>query len=159
MTSGPPSYRGATPPPAYESRPGSLHDYRSPPLASVDHPQTRQGEDAEGQDRAVNPSPTNRHENAVANHDKSESTEAGTSKRRLSFIQNATQAYKDKRRAKEAARKVDYYERLYGFVPKNAMTQAEWRDARERVPKTKVPFRARSRGMTALGLGGVAGGS
>lgn len=77
----------------------------------------------------------------------------------MSLIQNATQSFKDKRRAKEAARKVDYYEKLYGFVPKNAMTEAEWRDARERAPKTKRPFKGKSSGsLSVAALGGIAGG-
>lgn len=55
------------------------------------------------------------------------------------------QSFKDKRRAKESAKKVDYYEKMYGFVPKNVMTEAEWRDARDRAPKVKKPVTLESR--------------
>lgn len=142
MASPPPSYRGVSPPPPYESRPSSLAEHRSPSPATS-------SKDAAEQGRASKSPHTNLPEDA-------DSTPAEpSSRRRLSFVQ----AYKEKRRAKEAARKVDYYERLYGFVPKNVMTEAEWRDARERIPKTKVPFKPRGRGMTAFWLGGVAGGT
>lgn len=57
----------------------------------------------------------------------------------LSLVRNASQAYSDRKKAKEAARKVDYYEKIYGFVPKNVMTKAEWKRAREEAPKVKVP--------------------
>ncbi|KFA64617.1 hypothetical protein S40285_10160 [Stachybotrys chlorohalonatus IBT 40285] len=42
-----------------------------------------------------------------------------------------------RRAASAAQRKVDYYEKTYGFVPKNAMTEEEWRRAREAAPKIK----------------------
>jgi hypothetical protein len=59
---------------------------------------------------------------------------------------NLKTAYKEKQRAKMAAKKVDYYEKIYGFVPKNVMSEAEWKDARDRAPKVKKPteFGARS---------------
>lgn len=82
-----------------------------------------------------------------------------TRKNPMMLLQAAQQSYKNKRRVKEAARKVDFYEKLYGFVPKNAMTEAEWRDARERAQKTKVPSKGRSSGVSSLtGLGGIPGG-
>ena len=75
------------------------------------------------------------------------------------FVQDMKQVYRDKRRAKEASRKVDFYEKMYGFVPKNAVTEAEWRDARERVPKTKVPFKGKSSGgLSIAAIGGIGGG-
>jgi hypothetical protein len=55
-----------------------------------------------------------------------------------SLLGRIRDAYVERRRAKEAQRKVDFYEDIYGFVPKNVMTQAEWRLARERAPKVKV---------------------
>ena len=57
-----------------------------------------------------------------------------------SLLKRAKQAHEDWRSARESARKVDFYEKTYGFVPKNVMTEAEWRAARERAPKEKVPF-------------------
>jgi hypothetical protein len=47
-------------------------------------------------------------------------------------LRNPLESYAQRKRAKEAVRKVDYYEKMYGFVPRNVMTQAEWRDARRR---------------------------
>ncbi|KFH41563.1 hypothetical protein ACRE_077070 [Hapsidospora chrysogenum ATCC 11550] len=55
-----------------------------------------------------------------------------------SILGRIRDAYVERRMAKEAQRKVDFYEDIYGFVPKNVMTQAEWRLARERAPKVKV---------------------
>ena len=104
MSSGPPSYRGVSPPPAYESRAGSLHGGSSPPPDSTIRHQTRQQEDTTEEDREGDILPPDEHENKDAG--------ASTGKRRLSFIRNATQAYKEKRLTKEAARKVDYYEKL-----------------------------------------------
>jgi hypothetical protein len=56
----------------------------------------------------------------------------------FAFVKNMAQSYEEKKKAKEAARKVDFYQDIYGFVPKNAMTEAEWKLARKRAPKTKV---------------------
>lgn len=153
MASGPPSYRGLSPPPPYEpyeSRPASPRENQPPPPpAFADHSHARQPHHTTERERATTSPPAKPHEDP----DAEEPTEGSAGKRR-----SLVQAYKDKRRAKEAARKVDLYERLYGFVPKNVMTEAEWRDARGRVPKTKVPFRARGKGMSALALGGAPGG-
>lgn len=77
----------------------------------------------------------------------------------MTLVRHAKQSYKNKRRVKEAARKVDFYEKLYGFVPKNAMTEAEWRDARERAPKAKVPFKGKSSGGLSIGGLGVFAGA
>ena len=60
----------------------------------------------------------------------------------LSFLQKAKQAHGDWKSARDSARKIDFYEKTYGFVPKNAMTEAEWKAARSRAPKEKVPFKA-----------------
>ncbi|KAI0485537.1 hypothetical protein F4859DRAFT_386861 [Xylaria cf. heliscus] len=55
-----------------------------------------------------------------------------------SFFTAAKKKYDEKKKAKEIAEKVDYYEKIYGFVPKNAMTEAEWKRARDAAPKTKA---------------------
>ncbi|KAL2105778.1 hypothetical protein VUR80DRAFT_7769 [Thermomyces stellatus] len=157
MTSSPPGYRSGTPPPPYESRPGSLHEHRSPPPSFEDYLETIQGFGTTQQLEEDDTPSTAQNESTDTRPDEPAAEKESRTKGRLSFIHNAAQAYKDKRRAKEATRKVNYYQKLYGFVPKNAMTEAEWRDAREKVPKTKVPFRPRSRGMTALGLSGSMG--
>ncbi|KAI0205635.1 hypothetical protein F4808DRAFT_409747 [Astrocystis sublimbata] len=47
------------------------------------------------------------------------------------------QKHNRKKKGKEIEKKVDLYERIYGFVPKNVMTEDEWRRAREAAPKTK----------------------
>lgn len=43
-----------------------------------------------------------------------------------------------RKKAKEAAKKVDFYEKHYGFVPKNVMTEAEWKKARKDAPKVEA---------------------
>ena len=144
--------RDGTPPPAYESRPTSLHEHRGPPPAFTDdRPRSPPHLSTD-----IDPASATDDRNPCETSETPPPAEASTGKR-PSFIKNATQLYKDKRRAKEAARKVDYYKKLYGFVPKNAMTEAEWRDARERIPKTKIPFKARPGNASLLGLGGAAG--
>ncbi|KAK2759757.1 hypothetical protein FQN54_002491 [Arachnomyces sp. PD_36] len=57
----------------------------------------------------------------------------------LSFMGNMKKAYDDKKKAKEAAKKVDFYEKMYGFVPKNVMSEAEWKQAKKDAPKVKAP--------------------
>jgi hypothetical protein len=64
--------------------------------------------------------------------------EESTSSSAVSFIQKAKASYSEKRKAKEAAKKVDFYEKMYGFVPKNVMSEAEWKKAREKAPKAKA---------------------
>ncbi|KAM5492458.1 hypothetical protein McaMca56_007023 [Microsporum canis] len=54
-----------------------------------------------------------------------------------SLIKTLKQTYNEKKKARESARRVDYYEKNYGFVPKNAMTEAEWKKARRDAPKVK----------------------
>lgn len=74
-------------------------------------------------------------------------------------MKGVKQAYWYRRRVKEAARKVDFYENMYEFVPKNAMTEAEWRDAKERAPKTNVSFKHKSSGRLSIAaIGGIGGG-
>ncbi|KAH8885741.1 hypothetical protein GQ53DRAFT_353230 [Thozetella sp. PMI_491] len=58
----------------------------------------------------------------------------------FSFMRDVKDRYTGKRQEKEAAKKVDVYEKLYGFVPKNAMSEEEWERARKAAPKVKVPF-------------------
>lgn len=53
---------------------------------------------------------------------------------------------------KKLAKKVDWYERHYGFVPRNVMTEAEWQAARDRAPKVKP---ARNPLTWRLGNGGA----
>lgn len=72
------------------------------------------------------------------------SSSAAKSRSPLSLVRDATQAYSDKKKAKQAARKVDFYEKIYGFVPKNAMSEAEWKRARENAPKVKVKGKLRA---------------
>lgn len=72
------------------------------------------------------------------------SSSAAKSRSPLSLVRDATQAYSDKKKAKAAARKVDFYEKIYGFVPKNAMSEAEWKRARENAPKVKVKGKLRA---------------
>lgn len=61
-----------------------------------------------------------------------------------SFLRNPLRSISSYRRDRESRKKVDYYERVYGFVPKNVMSEAEWRAAREAAPK--VGPRVKSRG-------------
>lgn len=83
---------------------------------------------------------------ASASSSPSRQTEPGdSSSSPLSFIKNAKHAYDDKKKAKEAARKVDYYQKNYGFVPKNVMSEAEWKRAKENAPKEKVPFKPKAK--------------
>ena len=86
------------------------------------------------------------------------------SKSPIALFKSAVESYEEKRRAREAKRKVDFYEKLYGFVPKNAMTEAEWRAAREKMPKEKVKSSLRasrpyvSGGTDVIALAGASGG-
>lgn len=57
----------------------------------------------------------------------------------FSSIQTLVRDYTERKKAKAAAKKVDYYEKKYGFVPKNAMTEAEWKRAKKNGPTVKVP--------------------
>ena len=156
------SSRAGTPPPAYESRPGISHDDRGPPPAFAEHVQEPDSTGTGPASQQQSASRPGRPDTATGDPSGSPAAqppaEAGPSRHPLSFVKSSTQAYKDRRRAREARRKVDYYEKLYGFVPKNAMTEAEWRDARERVPGTTVPFRAKPGSSAVFGLGGVGGG-
>ncbi|KAL6862641.1 hypothetical protein ACO1O0_002878 [Amphichorda felina] len=68
-----------------------------------------------------------------------------------SYLERLRDALAEKKRAREARRKVDFYQRIYGFVPKNVMTEAEWRRAKERAPKEKVPFSFRPRPFFGIG--------
>ncbi|KAF3354372.1 Putative oxidoreductase [Verticillium dahliae VDG1] len=52
----------------------------------------------------------------------------------------------DKKREREATKKVDFYEKHYGFVPKNVLTEAEWKRIRKEAVKVKVPVKMRSKG-------------
>jgi hypothetical protein len=59
--------------------------------------------------------------------------------------------YRDARNAKaakKAQRKVDFYERYYGCVPRNVMTNEEWENARKRTPveKKKTSWGSRTYG-------------
>ncbi|KAG7147883.1 hypothetical protein HYQ46_003256 [Verticillium longisporum] len=53
---------------------------------------------------------------------------------------------RDKKREREATKKVDFYEKHYGFVPKNVLTEAEWKRIRKEAVKVKVPVKMRSKG-------------
>ncbi|TPX12838.1 uncharacterized protein E0L32_006718 [Thyridium curvatum] len=54
----------------------------------------------------------------------------------FNLIRSAKEAYE----ARQANKKVDYYEKMYGFVPKNVMTEAEWKRARKEAPRERKPF-------------------
>ena len=41
---------------------------------------------------------------------------------------------KDKLEERRGQRKVDFYMKQYGFVPKNVMTEAEWKRAKKQAP-------------------------
>lgn len=45
------------------------------------------------------------------------------------------EAFSEKKNARAAQKKIDYYEKLYGFVPKNVMTEAKWSKSRKNAPK------------------------
>ncbi|KAM0330109.1 hypothetical protein ACHAQA_004281 [Verticillium albo-atrum] len=64
----------------------------------------------------------------------------------LSFIKDASQAYSDRKREKEASKKVDFYEKHYGFVPKNVLTEAEWKRIRKDAVKVKAPTKVQAKG-------------
>jgi hypothetical protein len=59
------------------------------------------------------------------------------------YLASAKDAYRSHKAAKEADRKVQFYQNIYGFVPKNVMTEAEWKAARKKAPVHRKPFRAR----------------
>ncbi len=166
--------RVQTPPPPYEVI-ESLTDNNTPEMPALTPcrqeigtlPDTSRVADHYAGTCSTNTSTNTKEQTALASpeHDSSEFPHRQEGKRErtrktpMTLVQDAKQSYKDKRRAKEAVRKVDFYEKLYGFVPKNAMTEAEWRDARERAPKAKVPFKGKSSGgLSIAGLGGIAGG-
>lgn len=46
-------------------------------------------------------------------------------------------AIRDSFTHRKETRKVDFYLKNYGFVPKNVMTEAEWAKARRDAPKVK----------------------
>ena len=89
---------------------------------------------AEKPSRLPGPSP------AEADGERTVAAAGPSSPTKPSLLKRAKQAHEDWRSARDSARKVDFYEKTYGFVPKNVMTEAEWRAARERAPKEKVPF-------------------
>ncbi|KAI9167860.1 hypothetical protein HJFPF1_04000 [Paramyrothecium foliicola] len=62
---------------------------------------------------------------------------ASSSSSSQSFLASAKEAYKARRAAKDLDRKVEFYEKLYGFVPKNVMSEAEWKAAKSAAPKVK----------------------
>jgi hypothetical protein len=78
----------------------------------------------------------------------SSSSSSSSSTRPLKYTQqgllaSAKDAYRSHKAAKDASRKVQFYEQIYGFVPKNVMTEAEWKAARKKAPVVKKEFRAR----------------
>lgn len=132
------------------------HELSDPPPPYSEHPDGSQGETG-----AVAPCPQKAtdgdvRESVVNDPRRSEghshhATEGSSSASGLpqaassSRLTRLRESIAEKRRAKEAQRKVDFYQDIYGFVPKNVMTEAEWRQARDRAPKVKVhtPLRAR----------------
>ncbi|KAM0276083.1 hypothetical protein ACHAQH_007102 [Verticillium albo-atrum] len=56
-----------------------------------------------------------------------------------SSSRNPITYFMDKKREREATKKVDFYEKHYGFVPKNVLTEADWKRIRKNAPKVKVP--------------------
>jgi hypothetical protein len=54
-----------------------------------------------------------------------------------SFLTSARDALTSCRRGKDLDRKVQFYEKMYGFVPKNVMSEAEWAAARKAAPKER----------------------
>ncbi|KAH6677897.1 hypothetical protein F5X68DRAFT_213389 [Plectosphaerella plurivora] len=126
----PPPYESDQAPPAHDAQsttapadapPAYDHSEPRPPVSDskrpIEEPQQPQPESAAG------PS--------------SSATTASSASSSLNPFSNLKTAYQEKQRAKLAAKKVDYYEKIYGFVPKNVMTEAEWKDARDRAPKVK----------------------
>ncbi|KXJ88736.1 hypothetical protein Micbo1qcDRAFT_177787 [Microdochium bolleyi] len=66
------------------------------------------------------------------------------------FSRTPRRHFQEWRRGKEAKKKVDFYENLYGFVPKNVMSEAEWRAAREAAPKTRAKGQLKGKSGPAL---------
>jgi hypothetical protein len=60
---------------------------------------------------------------------------------RTSFLKELKESYAEKKKAKDAERLVDFYEKKYGFLPKNVMTESEWKNARARAPKVESSYR------------------
>lgn len=54
------------------------------------------------------------------------------------FFNKIGQAFNENKESRAAKKKVDYYEKLYGFVPKNVMTEAEWSRSRKEAPKERT---------------------
>lgn len=65
------------------------------------------------------------------------STSTSTSNSTIDKIKSLKHAYSQKKAAEKEAKKVDFYLKNYGFVPKNVMTEAEWERARKNAPKVK----------------------
>ena len=133
-------------PPPYEDGP------RAEPVGNPKSHTVMPGESSSGEGPAQVPTPAIT-STATTSGDASPDSKG---KSPLSFVRSAKQAYEERREAREAKRKVDFYEKIYGFVPKNVMSEAEWRKARERAPKEKSS--ASWRRSNVYWLDGVGGG-
>lgn len=130
----PPPYESDEQPPAHDA-----HSTTAPADAPPAYDHSEPGPPVSDTKQPVEEHPRAQTENAAGPSSSATPTASASASSSSNPFSNLKAAYQEKQRAKLAAKKVDYYEKLYGFVPKNVMTELEWKDSRDRAPKVKKP--------------------